>query len=349
MSKTQTITVNGRQYDARTGLLITTSESAAAAPAVTEKPASRSHVTPKPRSVASANMHTSTQRSKTLNRKAIQRPRPVAQKAAATPAATPSVVTSRPRPTAPAASAATRSTHITKFAPHPVIKPAQAQMKAKPQSMDIGPVQHPHVTKAHAVSLAKAQAKTTTPTPKPSHVVKSEAIQTAIENTRKHPVKAKQRFLKRHPRAMTIVSATFALVLLSGYLTYLNMPSLSVRVAAAQAGINAEYPSYRPDGYSLSGPVAYSQGEVTMKFAANGGPQHFTITQTKSSWDSASVLDNYVAPKAGTSYIPYTERGLTIYTFESNAAWVNGGILYTIEGDAPLSSDQIRRIATSLI
>ena len=86
-----------------------------------------------------------------------------------------------------------------------------------------------------------------------------------------------------------------------------------------------------------------------MKFAANGGPQNYTVTQTKSSWDSTAVLDNYVTPRAGVSYIPYTERGLTIYTYGNNAAWVNGGILYTIEGNAPLSSEQIRHIATSLI
>jgi hypothetical protein len=60
------------------------------------------------------------------------------------------------------------------------------------------------------------------------------------------------------------------------------------------------------------------------------------------------VLDNYVKEKAGDNYITYNERGLTIYTYNSNAAWVNNGVLYTIDGDAPLSSDQIRRIATSL-
>jgi hypothetical protein len=134
-----------------------------------------------------------------------------------------------------------------------------------------------------------------------------------------------------------------------GYLTYLNMPNISVRVAAMQAGIDASYPSYNPDGYSLSGPVKYTDGRVTLSYNANGGPQNYTINQSRSSWNSDAVLDNYVAPRAGTNYIPYTERGLVIYTYDNNAAWVNGGILYTIEGNAPLSSEQIRRIATSLL
>lgn len=127
------------------------------------------------------------------------------------------------------------------------------------------------------------------------------------------------------------------------------MPNLSVRVAAIQAGIDASYPDYRPDGYSLNGPVTYADGRVTMNFTANGGPQEFKISQSESTWDSEAVLDNYIAPRAGADYIPYTERGLTIYTYDNNAAWVNGGILYTIEGNAPLSSEQIRRIATSLL
>lgn len=126
------------------------------------------------------------------------------------------------------------------------------------------------------------------------------------------------------------------------------MPSLSVRVAAAQAGVNASYPSYHPDGYSLNGPVAYSQGEVNMKFASTTGPQNFTIGQSKSNWDSTALLQDYVKQHAGDNYITYDDHGLTIYTYESNAAWVNDGILYTITGDAPLSSDQIRQIAASM-
>jgi len=85
-----------------------------------------------------------------------------------------------------------------------------------------------------------------------------------------------------------------------------------------------------------------------MKFASNSGPQNFTVTQSKTSWDSSAVLDNYIKEKAGDNYITYDEHGLTIYTYGSNAAWVNGGVLYTITGDAPLSGDQIRHIATSM-
>jgi hypothetical protein len=136
--------------------------------------------------------------------------------------------------------------------------------------------------------------------------------------------------------------------MLGGYFTYLNMPNLSVRVAATQAGINATYPDYQPDGYRLDGAIAAQEGKVQMKFASNSGPQNYVITQEKSTWDSSAVVDNLVKPASNDSYVTTNERGLTIYTFDGNAAWVNGGILYTVGGDAPLSSEQIRRIATSL-
>ena len=46
-------------------------------------------------------------------------------------------------------------------------------------------------------------------------------------------------------------------------------------------------------------------------------------------------------------FLTSRDRGITVYTHDGNAAWVNRGILYTIEGDAGLSSDAIMRIANS--
>lgn len=85
-----------------------------------------------------------------------------------------------------------------------------------------------------------------------------------------------------------------------------------------------------------------------MRFSASSG-QSYTLKQARSTWDSKAVKE-YVAKKADGKYIdtPETQKGITIYTYGGNAAWVNAGILYTIEGDANLTSTQIRRIATSM-
>ncbi len=320
----KTVTINGRVYDAHTGLPL---DETVTPP---ETPVKSS---PKRSPLHHSKIHSAQQKSQTLNRRTVKN---TAAPAITTPA--PEPVKKEVKP----AAAVHKSPTITKFAKHP------SGVRPKVMS-DISPAHpHPHVTNAHQKIQAQKQAATPQ-TAKPSHVIKQEVIKNALEKapskTEKH---AKTKRSRKFPRFASIASASLALLLLGGYFTYLNMPNLSVRVAAAQAGINASYPEYKPDGYSLRGPIGYNEGQVTMKFAANAGPQNYTVSQTKSSWDSSAVLDNYVKDKAGDNYITYNERGLTIYTFDGNAAWVNGGILYAINGDAPLSSDQIRRIAVSM-
>jgi len=295
----KTVTINGKEYDAHTGMPLGTAPVHGHA-----KPSQAIHRTP--------------QKSQTLNRHVVHKTAP-AQSA---------VIPARDLPA------------ITKFAPHPqAVKPRRVT--------DIGPSVHPMVAKAqhrkpHATPVIHAA-------PKPAQIIKQEAIADALAKAPSHHAAHTQfKQPKKYSRPLSIASASLALLLLGGYFTYINMPSLSVRVAASQAGVAASYPEYRPDGYGLGGPVAYSQGQVILKFTANAGPQSYTLTQAKSGWDSSAVLDNYVKEKAGSNYVAYNERGLTIYTFDGNAAWVNGGVLYTIAGDAPLSSDQIRRIATSI-
>ena len=312
----QTVTINGTVYDAHTGMpiekLAGTSEAKSLPPLT---PAEIHH---------SQSMHQLTQKSQTLNRQVVG-------KAAAAP---------QPHPVSQ------KSPAITKFAPHPRIATPKTRVMS-----DIGPSNHPLATKVQQmqVQATATQKSTAALAPKPSQVIKQEAIASAMQKAPSHSAGNKQ--LKKtggRSRFFGIASASLALLLLGGYFTYLNMPSLSVRVAAAQAGVNATYPEYRPDGYSLHGPVAYDQGQVSMKFAANGGPQNFSITQTKSSWDSSALEENYVSEASNGGYVPYVEHGIKIYVFDNNAAWVNGGVLYKITGDAPLSNDQIRRIATSM-
>ncbi|HWT39912.1 MAG TPA: DUF4367 domain-containing protein, partial [Dongiaceae bacterium] len=132
------------------------------------------------------------------------------------------------------------------------------------------------------------------------------------------------------------------------YAIYRLVPSISVGIAASQAGVSATYPEYIPDGFTLSQPVSYSDGQVVLKFTSNSNDTSYTITQTRSSWDSSAIVDNIVQPKVGDNYVTTKERGLTIYSYNNSASWVNGGVLYTIDSSASLSGDQIRHIATSL-
>lgn len=308
----KTVTINGTLYDAHTGLPL------GGAPATQPRPVSFR------KSASAKTIHTSAQKSKTLNRTAVKKSSHLHMDG---------MTTKRP---------ITKSPHITKFAKHPA--GVHATKIHSRVSSDIAPVKHPlqHKVAHHQVKAAVKPVAI----PKPSHIIKHEAITKAMEQTNKKTLDHKK--AKPSSRRLRFASASLALLLLAGYFTYINMPNLSVRVASSQAGIAASYPEYRPDGYSLNGAVAYTQGSVSMKFASNSGSSDYTLKQTKSSWDSSALLDNYVRQHDGNVPSTHTERGLTIYIDGANATWVNRGILYSIEGNAPLSTDQIRRIATSL-
>lgn len=245
----------------------------------------------------------------------------------------------------PAKPAIKTSPMISRFADiRPTAKPPVAHPKK--QVNDIAPIKHPI---QHKVEAKRPQpvVKTAKTTPA-AQEIKHHAIAKALYSSRPAEKPAKKSFARRYPRLVSAGSASLAIILLAGYFTYINLPNISVRVAAAQAGINASYPSYQPAGYGIRGPVAYENGEVAINFQSVTNPSHFTINQSKSGWDSSALLDNYIIPQSNNNYASYNDNGLTIYVYDNNAAWVNGGILHTIEGDADLSGDQIRRIATSM-
>jgi len=312
MKGSNTILINGRTYDAITGLPVASTPSKRPGAVFSDIGPHRAGVS-KPKSSARpagtthTSVHARLQHSQTLMRTGVKAPK------VDTP----------------------QSNIIRHFAPHPVGNRPTAS----------GPKNFSRVTTIKPVPVAK----------KPATVSRKEQLiaqRIAEAEARKSQPRVKKSrlraFVARKPRFVSIATASLALLLLGGYLTYLNLPNLSVRVAAAHAGINATYPEYRPDGYSLNGPVAYAPGEVTLSFRSNtNSTQAYTIKQRASSWDSQAVLD-YVSKAANNQPTTYSSHGLTIYTYDTNAAWVNGGILYTINGNAPLSSDQIVRIADSL-
>ena len=182
---------------------------------------------------------------------------------------------------------------------------------------------------------------------KTSKQLKNEAIEKALSNEIISNKKARRRQKKGGTlRWLNTFSVGFAVMLLGGYLTYLSMPNISIKMAAVQSGIDAKYPGYKPDGYALNGPIKFKSGEVSMKYAYADGSSGYTITQQKSGWNSSAVKEFFSEKHKN----PNTTMidGLTIYSGEKEAAWVNGGILYQISGDANLSSSQIEKIATSL-
>ena len=209
---------------------------------------------------------------------------------------------------------------------------------------------------------ARAQAQ---PKPLTAQQMKDQAIQQAL--SRMNKIEQEQGVAGRQPMNIQLneakeskaglfkgkrfaLAASMAVVTIAvlGYLVYINMPSLSARVAAMQAGIEKSYPSYIPANYRLDGLAKEDNGRITMNFKDDQGHK-FTILEEKSSWDSAAVLTNYVKKNWGNDYSVAKGQGLTIYVSDSNAAWVNGGVLYVImDAEGHLKSSDLHDIAVSL-
>ena len=345
------VIINNRAYDPITGLpvdQIHAAQPAEAAPAIT-------NVQPN-RGLSSAGR--TTQRSETLSRRYVKRPslQPVGS-------AQPEPIVAAYSPVNLAAMNAKQSESIKKFAPAPqsidinqkradlpADKHPMAQRIAQQQAAASIQRQRANAQQKQSLEVRSNHQNSVQPKElKSAAVLKNEAILEAMnrEIAPQKSVRAKkQRKSNRWSRFMGMATASLAIVMLAGYFTYLNMPNLNMRMAAIQSGIDARYPGYSPDGYALNGPIQFKDGEVAMKFAYADGAQGYTLTQQKSNWDSSAVKQ-YVDSQSDSAIATQVD-GLTIFTYQGSAAWVNRGILYTVNGSAPLSSDQIQRIATSM-
>lgn len=319
MEKSKIVTVNGRSYDSTTGMPVVKRAE--------KKPVERTT------SVAAKGVHGTVQRSQTLNRR-------IAQKQTAAKAAQ--------KPSAGRSMDFARSSQVSRFAPE--VKKPEVKKATASEKPDIKPTSHPMASRAlNRTAKPAAKAVVAAPVQKSLKEIKDEEIEKAL-STELPPEKKKKKngFFSKHTKKIIIGVVAAVTLVVGGYLTLINLPVLSVWVASSQAGIKATYPSYVPDGYSLSQPVSFSDGEVRLDFVSNNGSGGYTVTETRSSWDSTAVLKNVVKEEAGEEYTTTRNSGLTIYTYDGNAAWVNAGILYVIDSSAPLSNDQVRSIATSL-
>lgn len=149
------------------------------------------------------------------------------------------------------------------------------------------------------------------------------------------------------PRSGRIVTGLTAVIIFAGYIWLHNYPKLALDAANSRAGIEAAMPRYLPANYSLAN-TATSPGLVTFDFANPNVSEILKIAQARTSWDTHSLLDNFVAKQAD-SYAAVQGQGLTIYIFNQNqATWVNHGLWYRIEGASKLSREQLLQIAYSM-
>lgn len=235
-----------------------------------------------------------------------------------------------------------RSKTISHFAKNATISPTQAKPTVKPifnnKPTDIKHASHP-LTKniqAHPVTNIPATAKS----------IKDAAIAEVFQKISDRRNKEKEAEKKRS-RKVLIITTIIAILGICAYFLYISLPAISVGIANAKSGIEASYPNYCPEGYSRNGLANYTDGEVVIDYRSNNNSNSFSVKQAKSTWDSSAVKSMVNEASVG-KFITTEESGLTIFSYDGNATWVNGGILYKISSSAPLAIADIRQIALSL-
>ena len=208
------------------------------------------------------------------------------------------------------------------------------------------------------INLAKVhsqmKARTVTPTETIKKVsaqeLKERAIKKALASATNHTPENKN---DKHlhfgaGRVMLALSCTMVVVFAIVYFVNLNMPDMSLKVAAMQSGINATYPSYIIRDYEISS-ISSEDSKIVLTFTNASTNENYTITEEESSWDSSALLANYVKKEFNGDYSSIREKGLTIYIDDENAAWVNNGIVYKLKfTSGSLTKKQIGSIAVSL-
>ena len=340
MSKKRTIVeINGRQYDTVTGKIISNTPNATPVIDGFRAPTKAVKKAAQPRTVNAANsIHKKPQKTQKLHPAAVKKqitPKKIMSKA--TPAKRESAVTEVHKPVmlgqrsarAKRATLHSKSEQVTRFTPQAIKSKAAPIVEAQPAPA-VEPMRQPEV-----VTRPEAQAQ-----PEPPQQAEAQLQE------------KKQGFIskisQKRPRLVPATITTALFLAAFGYVAYKNIPNMALRVAAQRAGFDASLPGYSPSGFGFAGPVSYSEGIVELEYRSNSDDRTYRLIQRESSWDSQTLLDNYVS-SVSKNHLTFQERGLTVYIYnDSNATWVDGGVWYRVEGSSLLTSEQLLKIAGSI-
>ena len=227
----------------------------------------------------------------------------------------------------------------------PTVQPTPARpvrATTKPRST-VAPLQSLAERRREADTISHFSAKKLTNRARQN----SKALMSAMKEETKPksaPVMIKKPKVSKKHLIFAVASSICCMGVLYATLKF-SMPDISAKVAAAQNG--ASYPSFVPRDFTARS-ASFQKNTFSLEFV---GPNktRFTLDQEKLPWDSNALLNNYVKPTCGEQYDTIREQGLTIYMYQSNAAWVNGGTVYKLNTTSgSLSKKQLKNIITSL-
>jgi len=244
---------------------------------------------------------------------------------------------------------AAQSRRIQRFTPiqqnYPVQRAQATTVATANRRPTTTPTQHAAPGKP-ATSPAHNTAHNDQPQHKTHHTPRhTDIFEAAIANAKSHEQPAHKPKRKASQRFAGIAAGLAAFVVLGGFIAYMNMPNIEMRVASVKAGFHAQLPGYSPTGYAMDGGIKAQRGVVATTYRS--GASSYTVQQQSSDWDSQTLYDNVVAMSTEKQET-VSGQGRTVYIYGNDAAWVNGGVLYNVKSDGSLNSQEILSIATSM-
>jgi hypothetical protein len=345
-NKNHVLVLNGNKYDASTGKLIHDPKNTP--PAMQSPTAAPRVLDGFTRRKPAHHAHKKTERSKTLMRGTVDKPRPIRFDSKT------SIHTLKPVHKEQAKAIVGNSNPLREIRSRQINKSVLISKFGLPitnvkHSSAVLPVASPPPETAAQLSIHQ--------NPPIAPVPAKNLFHSAMQNAKSHEEKRVKKPKTSHrvakklrisPKLVNAGASLAVVLVLGGYFTYQNIPNLSMRVAYARSGVNGGLPKYKPAGFALKGPIRYQPGQISITFRSNSDERNFQLTQRNSQWNSETLLANFVSTDRR-PYQTYQDKGKTIYIYDdNNATWISNGIWYQVEGNSSLNSDQLLRIAGSL-
>lgn len=122
-------------------------------------------------------------------------------------------------------------------------------------------------------------------------------------------------------RMVSYGAGAVAVLAIAGFLGVQNADNIQFKLATHQAGFAATMPSYQPYGFTMDAVRTYD-GYVGLKYVADSiqGSRSYAITEKPSGWNSSSLLTNILANDESASYRVVEKAGRTVYVYGNNQA-----------------------------
>jgi hypothetical protein len=383
----QTITLNGKQYDALTGKLLEQSESPITEhtkktkhlhgpksidgfisdnksknhliiPTKPEKPLKVEHK-PKGHKIAPFTKR-SADKSKTLMRSVVHKPDVYGGKSKLKPsvsyrervasAVSTSVNAAQPAKEALSAraQAISKSALVTKFGDLTV--PPKKTVTPDPNQIQTTANSEVHLKNLEALAKQEAEPETET-----KDVFEEAALKLANSY---ESIKRKQTpFYDKLARKLNIKTKTLVwgiivlvVLIILGSLTYIFMNNLKLLVATERTGIHTSLPSYTPSGFGLSN-INYVTGtnsHIDLVYKSNSDSRNYTIYERPSTTDSQGLVYTILQSAVGSNYQTYDVGGRSVYSYGNHEVWVDSGIYFSMTNNAGLTQDQLSQIINSI-